>query len=140
MADEQESILSFSEDISTAEAPDPLPAGLYPASIHGIEVKTSQNSGNRYLDVKFRIAPDDFPADFPVENAPDGAIIAYRRIVVEDTPRHRHNVRRFCEACGVAASKEIPVNEFLGANVMVAIEHDEYQGVTREDIRSVEAA
>ena len=136
---DDESILTFSEDISTAEAPDPLPIGMYPASIHSIEVKTSSNSGNKYFDVRFRVRPDDFPADFPLENAPDGALIPYRRVVVEDTPRHRHNVRLFCEACGVAASKQINVNEFLGAEVQLDIVHDEYNGVTREDVKSVSA-
>lgn len=137
---EDESILTFSEDISDAEAPDPLPAGSYPASVHSVEVKVSGNSGNRYLDLGVRIAPDDFPADFPPENAPDGAIIHYRRCVVEDTPRHRYNVRKLCEACGVAASKEINVNEFLGAPITVRIEHDTYQGVTRENIVSIDSA
>ena len=136
MADE-ESILSFSEDISTAEAPDPLPIGDYPAFIHSIEVKVSPNSGNKYLDAVMRVAPDDFPADFPLENAPDGALIHYRRVVVEDTPRHRHNVRLFCEACGVAASKKINVNDFLGAEVVITVAHDEYNGIPREDIRAV---
>lgn len=134
---EDESILTFSEDISTAEAPDPLPVGDYPATIHSIEVKTSANSGNRYLDAVMRVAPDDFPVDFPLENAPDGALIHYRRVVVEDTPRARHNVRLFCEACGVAASKSINVNEFLGADITISIAHDEYNGVVREDIREV---
>ncbi len=135
MADE-ESILTYSEDISTAEAPDPLPVGDYPASIHSIVVNTS-GAGNRYLDCRMRVAPDDFPADFPLENAPDGAIIPYRRVSAEDNPRARHNMRLFCEACGVPASKNINVNEFLGADVTVSIEHDEYNGVTREDIRAV---
>ncbi len=137
---EEESILSFSEDIATAEAPDPLPRGPYPASVHSVEVKTSASSGNRYLNMVMRVAPEDFPADYPLENAPDGALIPYRRVVVEDTPRHRHNVRRLCEACGVAASKEIPVNDFLGTQVMIKVEHDEYNGVVREDIVAVEAA
>ena len=138
MADE-ESILTFSEDISTAEAPDPLPMGTYPASIHSIEVKTSANSGNRYLDAVLRVQPDDFPADFNVENAPDGVLIHYRYVVVEDTPRARHNIRLFCEACGVAASKQINVNEFLGAEVQIEIVHGEYNGIVREEIRTVSA-
>jgi len=138
MADE-ESILTFSEDISEAEAPDPLPVGDYPASVHSIEVKTSATSGNRYLNTMFRVQPDDFPPDFPLENAPDGAMIPFRRVVVEDTPRHRHSLRRFCEACGVAASKTVNVTEFVGAEVVLSIQHDEYNGVNREDVREVSA-
>ena len=134
-----DSILTFSEDISTAEAPEPLPIGLYPASIQGAEVKTSQNSGNRYLDLSLLIAPDSFPADYPIENNPDGALIHFRRTIVEDTPRARHSIRRLCEACGVVASKELNVMEFVGQEVSVEIVHDEYNGVTREDIKSIDA-
>ncbi len=135
MADE-ESILTYSEDIATAEAPDPLPVGDYPASIHSIVVATS-GAGNRYLDSVMRVAPDDFPVDFPLENAPDGALIHYRRVSAEDNPRARHNMRIFCEATGVAASKNINVNEFLGAEVTISIRHDEYNGIVREDIHAV---
>lgn len=135
-----ENILSFSEDISAAEAPEPLPVGEYPATINGAEVKTSQSSGNRYLDLTLFIAPDDFPADYPIENNPDGASIHYRRCVVEDTPRARFNVRRLCEAAGVVASKNLNVNDFVGQQVRVKIAHDEYNGMPREDITEVMAS
>lgn len=134
-----ESILSFSEDISSAEAPPPLPTGDYPASIIAIEAKLSANSGNRYVDASMRIQPEDFPVDYPAENNPEGVTLHYRRVVIEDSPRARYNMRKFCEACGVAASKQVDLNDFLGADVVVTLGHSEYQGVTREEITAVQA-
>jgi hypothetical protein len=41
------SVIEFSEDVATAEAPPPLPVGQYPAEIRSAERKTSANSWQR---------------------------------------------------------------------------------------------
>jgi hypothetical protein len=139
MSDEEMSIVEFSEDISQAEAPEPLPVGEYPATIRAVEVKLSQR-GTKYAAVSFMVSPDEFPADYPVENAPDGKTIVFRRCSLEDNPQARYMLRNFCEAIGAAASKRIDVNEWIGLDAVINIEHDEYEGVKREQITRVNPA
>lgn len=139
MSDDQTSIVEFSEDISAAEQPEPLPVGEYAATIRQAEVKTSQR-GTKYAAVTFLIAPEEFPADFPTENAPDGKVIVYRRCSLEDNPQARWMLRNFCEAIGATAAKRIDVNEWIGLEARVQIDHDEYEGVVREQISRVNAA
>lgn len=138
MSEEIMSIVEFSEDISDAEAPEPLPAGEYPATIRGAEVKISQR-GTKYAAVTFIVAPEEFPADYPIENAPDGKVIVYRRCSMEDNPQARYMLRNFCEAIGATPSKRIDVNEWTGLSAVIQIENEEYEGVSREQIARVTA-
>lgn len=139
MTDETMSIVEFSEDIAEAEQPEPLPVGEYPAVIKTAEVKLSQRD-TKYAAVGFLVSVDDFPADYPQENAPDGKMIVYRRCSLEDNPQARYMLRQFCENIGATPSKRIDVNEWVGLEASIEIEHDEYEGVTREQIRRVNAA
>lgn len=139
MTDETVSIVEFSEDISEAEAPEPLPPGEYPATIRGAEIKTSQR-GTRYAAVTFMVSPDEFPADYPVENAPDGKVLVYRRCSMEDNPQARYMLRNFIEAIGATASKRIDVNEWVGLDAVIQVENEEYEGVLREQVARVTAA
>lgn len=139
MTDENVSIVEFSEDISQAEAPEPLPPGEYAATIRGVEVKTSQR-GTRYAAVTFMVSPDEFPADYPMENAPDGKVLVYRRCSMEDNPQARYMLRNFIEAIGATAAKRIDVNEWVGLDAVIQVENEEYEGVMREQIARVTAA
>ena len=133
------SIVEFSNNIADQEAPEPLPAGTYPAQIVGAEVKVS-NAGNKYAAVNFRIDVNDYPADFGVENAPDGVNIIYRRAGMEDTPGSRFGLKRFCTAIGAEMSSRINVEEWVGLEASVEVENDEWEGVERANIVKVEAA
>lgn len=136
MTEEVMSIVEFSEDISEAAEPEPLPVGEYPATIRQAEIKVSQR-GTKYAAVTFVVAPEEYPADFPLENAPDGKVIVFRRCSMEDNPQARFMLRNFCEAIGATASKKIDVNDWVGLDAAVEIDHDEYEGVTREQIKRV---
>lgn len=139
MSDETMSIVEFSEDISKAEAPEPLPPGEYAATIRGAEIKMSQR-GTKYAAVSFVIDPGEFPADYPVENAPDGKLLVYRRCSMEDNPQARYMLRNFCEAIGAPASKKIDVNEWVGLDATVQVDNEEYEGVMREQVSRVNAS
>ena len=138
MSDETMSIVEFSEDISEAEAPEPLPAGEYAATIKAAEIKISQR-GTKYAVVTFVVSPDEYPADYPAENAPDGKVIVFRRCSMEDNPQARYMLKNFCEAIGATASKRIDVNEWMGLEASIQVENDEYEGVLREQIARVNA-
>lgn len=133
------SILEYSQDIASAEAPPPLPAGTYPATIEAVAQKTSQTSGNEYLGLTLNISSDDYPADFDPENYPDGVKLSYNRLVVEDTARARYNMRKFCEAIGAKMGKQVDPNDWLGMTCKVNITQDTYEGETRAQIKSISA-
>ena len=140
MTEEVMSIVEYSEDISDAEQPEPLPMGDYPITIRSAEAKESVNTGKKYAAVGCYVSPDDYPADYPAENAPDGKTIIYRRVSLEDTPQGRFGMRRFCEAIGAPMSSRIDINEWVGLEATGVIDVSEYEGILREEIKRVEAA
>ena len=139
MSEEMSSIIEFDADIAQQEAPEPLPAGTYNAQITATEAKVSQ-SGNKYAAVTFYISVDDFPADYPVENNPDGVRLIYRRASLMDTNQGRYGLRKFCESIGAPMSTRIDLNDWVGLEATVEVDLDEWNGETRANITSVEAA
>lgn len=139
MSEELGSILDFSQDISEAEAPKPLPAGDYPAKIVSAEVGTSQASGKKRVDVTFRIAPEDFPADYEdAESFADGKDV-HAYIGAEDNQPARYRMRRFCEAIGAPMSNRLDTNEWIGKSAIITIETETFEGIARERFKKVEA-
>jgi hypothetical protein len=136
---EVNSVLEFSEDISNAEPPVPLPVGDYPAEIRGAEKKTSQRTGNDYIKVDFFVAPENYPADY-TEGNPDGEILSFMRLSAEDTPRARHRMRKFCEAIGAPTGTKVDLNGWVGLTATVSIAEEEYEGEKRAVIAKVGAA
>lgn len=134
--DDLMSIVEFSENIADAEEPEPLPESEYPAEITAAEVKTSATKGTKYASVTFRIQEQDYPADFPAENAPGGKNVRFM-VGMEDNPPARFRLKRFLEAVGAPRSKRINVTEWIGLSAKVTIKHDEYEGVVREQVARV---
>jgi len=134
-------ILEYSSDITSAEAPPPLKVGEYPAVIEAITQKQSQTSGKDYLSVDLRISPDDFPADFDPnkELYPEGVVLQYNRLVVEDTARSRYNMRKFCEAIGAKMGKRVDPSEWIGLACKVGIKHERYEGEPRAQIGALKS-
>ena len=134
--DERPSIRHFSVDISTVEAPDPLPAGDYPATIQRAAVRESK-AGNEYVSVMFHIRPEDYPVDYEVENAPDGTQLSYNRVPWADDRRSHYQLRKFCEAIGADMSANININDWMHHEATVSIEHGTWEGEDRAEIRRV---
>lgn len=133
------SILEYSSDISTQEAPPPLPAGDYPFTVDSVETATSQTSGNEYLKIVLHISADDFPADFDAESYPDGVKLNYNRLVVEDTARARYNMRKWCEAIGAKMGKQVDPSEWIGLSGRVGVTHQVYEGEPRAQASKIVA-
>ena len=132
------SVYEFSQDISEAEAPPPLPARTYLATITGASAKVSQNGG-KYAAIEFTIAPDQFPADFAAIQQ-DAVKLFYRRVGLEDTPRARWQLRKFCEAIRLPMSRRFDLNDCVGKTAQVKVGNAPYQGEMRADIQAVEPA
>lgn len=132
------SVIEFSEDVGSQEAPVPLPVGDYAAEIRGATQKTSQ-AGNPYASVQFFIPPEQYPADY-TEGEPDGTVLTYNRVSLVDSPASRHRLRKFCEAIGAPTGKSIDLNDWVGRSASVTVQHDEYEGEKRAAIGKVSAA
>lgn len=133
------SIVEFSEDISSAEEPEPLPEGEYPAELTAAEVKTSATKGTRFAAITFTIKEEDYPADYDASMAPGGKKVRFITSL-EDNPPARFRLRRFCEALGAPMSKRIDITQWIGLAANVTIKHDEYQEQIREQVSKVAEA
>jgi len=142
MSDQEElgSVIDFSDNIEDAEAPLPLPPGNYDAIIKGAEAKVSGND-KRYAAIQFYISPDSYPADYPIEEAPDGLTITYRRLSLENTKASRFHLKRFMQNIGAPpAGKSVDLSQWTNLNAKVSVKHEEYEGVTRAVIERVLAS
>lgn len=138
MSDEMPSIIEYSDDISSAEAPVPLPKGDYIGTIRSAELKQSQK-GNNYVSVAFFIPADQYPATYTDGN-PDGETLTYNRVPADDSARGRYRMRKFCEAIGAVASKKIDLGEWIGLTAKLTVGEDEYEGEKRAQITKVSRA
>lgn len=132
------SLIEFSEDLNNAEAPAPLPPGIYPATIINAEPKTSQTSGNRYLATQFRIEADAYPADFN-DGDPDGMVLTYNRVLLEDNKNARYRLRKFLEAVGGHLGRTLDPSDLMGLSANVSVGTEEYEGEKRSVIKMVMA-
>jgi len=132
----QTSILKFSQDITNAEAPPPLPSRSYRAEIIGATIRPASTSGLPYLNLQFRIPAEEYPADY-TEGDPDGTILYYNRLQVADTPRGRHLARVLMEKIGGPLGHEIDCNALIGLWANIDVVHQEYEGEQRANIARV---
>lgn len=135
MSEELQSVVEFDTDIAVAEQPQPLPAGIYDGTISGAQVKMSK-SGNRYAAVTITIPAEQYPADYTDGNA-NGTSLAYNRLVLENTPQAKWQLKTFCQKIGASMSNRIDVAEWLGLSVKVEVTNELYEGVMRANIARV---
>ena len=138
MSEEMDSIVEFSVNLKDQDQPEPLPAGKYTGVIRSAEVKMSQRD-TKYAAVSFHIPADQFPADWKDGN-PDGQILVYRRVGLEDNPNSRFGTKRFIESIGAPLSKKVDVTEWVGMEAALEVEHETWEGVTRASIARGSAA
>lgn len=114
------SLIQFSQNIADAEAPPPLPAGEYEGVCVGAVPGLSKSSGNPMLPLTYKIAADQFPADFDAGGA-DELTFVYNRLTTRDTAQDRFRMKNICLAHGVAMSNNIDANDFVGKRVKLVI-------------------
>lgn len=132
------SVYEYSDNIADAAPPSPLPAGDYRASVKAIEAKNSKASGKPMAVLSYHVSPDQYPADY-TEGNPDGETMMFYR-PLEDTPKNRFLLRKFCEMHGVSASKRINLPDFIGQEVIIKVEHEDYQGSPQARATPIRAA
>lgn len=134
-------IIELEDNLADAEKPEEIPQGLYTAEVQDVQTPVS-GKGNTYFQVKFVIAPEDIAPDVR-EGYPDGAMLYWNRIIVPKKGDRRalFALRKFVEALGLDSNTtNIDPNEWMGRRARVRVVHGRYQGETRAEIKSVEAA
>lgn len=120
---------------------EPLPVGTYEAEVRKAEKKVS-DKGTEYYSVQFNIHPDDFPADYAVENAPEGLNLTYNRLM-QPTPNDRRSItsiKRFYKALGLSLkTSTINCGDWEGKKAKIVVGRTEYNGELRNEIKSIEA-
>jgi len=118
---EIENVFVYSEDLNNAEAPNPLPAGNYPAEVRKSEIADSKSKpGNKNLVLGLYIAPESYPHDY-LDGNPDGTTLTVYR-PLQDTTRGRYRMKKFNEVMGVKSSKTIDPNDYMGCACTVKID------------------
>jgi len=139
MSDDLElgSVIEFSEDISKAEAPPPLPARSYVGTITKALPKVNKNGG-KYASVSFTVNPSEFPPDYAAIQA-DPVVLTYNFVPLDDTATARFRLKQFCEATRVSVSRRVDLNDFIGKSANLVVVTGEYEGVPQAQIKKVEA-
>lgn len=130
------SLFEFSVDLAEAQPPPPLPPGTYPFEIIGAQRRTSQVSGNTYVQVLCRIAAANYPADH-IDGDPDGTVLSYNRLLLEDTPQARYRMRQFMERVGGPMGRTVDLNSLVGLSGMCEITNGEYEGEPQAQISKI---
>lgn len=134
-------IIELDENLGDAEKPEEIPPGLYTAEVQDVQTPVS-GKGNTYFAIKFVVSPDDLPADIR-EDYPDGAVLFWNRVIVPKKGDRRalFALRKFVESIGIDSNTtSIDPNEWMGRQARIRVALDRYQGETRAQIKSVEAA
>jgi hypothetical protein len=126
------SIMRFSQDIASAEAPPPLPARVYNAEVIGASLRPAASSGVVYLNLQFRVPADQYSADY--EGDPDGTILYYNRLQAVDNPTNRYRWRQAMTRLGGPLSMTVDVNSLIGLRANIEVVHQEYEGEMRASI------
>lgn len=130
------SILEYSDDVSTAEAPPPLPPRIYPAQVISAVQKVSKNTGNTYVALQVRIPSDVYPVDYK-EGNPEGTVLSYNRVLVQDTYDGRYRMRLLCEALGVMPGRNVDLNKMIGCACRVEVTNEPYDGIMRNQANAI---
>jgi hypothetical protein len=72
------------------------------------------------------IPPENYPADFKEENAPDGVTVRFKsQDLSPDTPRGKYNAKRLAEAMGLSSTVNLKKSDFMDKRVKIEVTHFE---------------
>lgn len=138
---DNDTILELDMNLADYDDFEPLPNGAYPAQILEAEMRTS-DKGNDYYYVIFLIHPDDYPADYAVENNPEGTRLVHARVQKPD-PKNRRSitaVKNFMRAIGLdLKTSTIDPSTWVTKKAKLVIKRDEFNGSPTNSIVSIES-
>jgi len=139
--DEALGVIELDENLSDAEKPPELPAGVYTGEIQDVQRQTSK-AGNDFFAIKFVVPPEEIAADMQ-DAFEDGAILYWNRQIIPTGKDRRalFNLKKFIEAIGLDANTtSIDPNEWMGQRAKLRVRQERYQGELRSSISAVEPA
>ncbi len=140
MNDDLGSIIEYTDDIDDAEAPLPFPEGSYDAEVKAVEAKYSSNN-KKYAAISFFIPVEAYPADYPLEEAPDGLVLIYRKLSLENNKMSRFNLKRFIQNLGAPpVGRSLDLSQWVGLRAKIIVKHDTWEGTTRPTVDKIVAA
>jgi hypothetical protein len=123
--DDDDELFRYEENIQEAERPEVLPERTYVGTIVDVR-RTSTNTGKSNLTLSIMIPPENYPADFKEENAPDGVTVRFKsQDLSPDTPRGKYNAKRLAEAMGLSSTVNLKKSDFMDKRVKIEVTHFE---------------
>ena len=133
------SIIDFGVDLSTVEAPKPLPAGVYDAVIQTAELTKTKNSEDPkdMLKVTYSISADQYPADY-VDGNPNGTTLT-QYFVADKSVRSMFALKRFLLAIGAPISNQLDATTLIGLPAKIEVANQLWEGMETARVARVVA-
>lgn len=142
MADDgEDSIVELDQNLDAFEDYEVLPKASYVGECVLAEKRVSE-SGNEYYYQNWKIDPSEYPADYDVENAPEGTTLNYSRVQVPKSNDRRSitSVKKFYRALGLSLkTKDIDPALWVGQKAKLIVDHETYNGEKRARIIGIES-
>ena len=132
---ELSSVIEFDEDLNNVEAPKPLPAGQYAATILSAEPMMSKNGEHKMAKVTWSIPAEEYPADY-VDGNPAGTQLT-QYLMLDNTARAKFALKRFVQAIGAPLSNTVDLTTWLGLAARVEVTNEPIEDTLTARLKKV---
>ena len=132
---ELSSVIEFDEDLNNVEAPNPLPAGQYSATILSAEPMMSKNGEHKMAKVTWSIPAEEYPADY-VDGNPAGTQLT-QYLMLDNTARAKFALKRFVQAIGAPLSNTVDLTTWLGLAARVEVTNEPFEDTLTARLKKV---
>ena len=132
---ELSSVIEFDEDLNNVEAPKPLPAGQYAATILSAEPMMSKNGEHKMAKVTWSIPAEEYPADY-VDGNPVGTQLT-QYLMLDNTARAKFALKRFVQAIGAPLSNTVDLTTWLGLAARVEVTNEPFEDTLTARLKKV---
>lgn len=132
---ELSSVIEFDEDLNNVEAPKPLPAGQYAATILSAEPMMSKNGEHKMAKVTWSIPAEEYPADY-VDGNPAGTQLT-QYLMLDNTARAKFALKRFVQSIGAPLSNTIDLTTWLGLSARVEVTNEPFEDTLTARLKKV---
>ena len=133
------SVIELVMNLDEMEEYEPLPNGLYRGTIRQVEEKRSEKVPNGYFNIQIIVPTDEFPADYDIENNPEGVLLSYARVQIPD-PKNRRSVGPFknlMRVLGLEIGTTIDPDEWIDKEVLVEVTQQVYNDQLVNNVASI---
>lgn len=129
------SVIEFDEDLNNVEAPKPLPAGQYAATILSAEPIMSKNGEHKMAKVTWSIPAEEYPADYTDGNPAGTQLTHY--LMLDNTARAKFSLKRFIQAIGAPLSNTVDLTTWLGLSARIEVTNEPFEDTLTARFRKV---